>query len=83
MVSAGTVNTFKNRLDKYWIRNPPVLGRCSSPVRWWVAALLPPSPGGRGESGSMRMPTRSARVTATQQGVWYSWYHSLQMMVPL
>ncbi|KAF2346802.1 Reverse transcriptase domain [Trinorchestia longiramus] len=25
MVSAGTVNTFKNRLDKYWIRNPPVL----------------------------------------------------------
>ncbi|KAF2344963.1 hypothetical protein FHG87_024281 [Trinorchestia longiramus] len=25
MVSAGTVNTFKNRLDVYWIRNPPVL----------------------------------------------------------
>ncbi|KAF2347979.1 hypothetical protein FHG87_021265 [Trinorchestia longiramus] len=25
IVSAGTVNTFKNRLDKYWIKNPPVL----------------------------------------------------------
>ncbi|KAF2344064.1 hypothetical protein FHG87_025181 [Trinorchestia longiramus] len=25
MVSAGTVNTFKNRLDKFWITNPPVL----------------------------------------------------------
>ncbi|KAF2344262.1 hypothetical protein FHG87_024982 [Trinorchestia longiramus] len=24
-VSAGTVNTFKNRLDKFWITNPPVL----------------------------------------------------------
>ncbi|KAF2345656.1 hypothetical protein FHG87_023588 [Trinorchestia longiramus] len=24
IVSAGTVNTFKNRLDKYWITNPPV-----------------------------------------------------------
>ncbi|KAF2352461.1 O-methyltransferase family 3 [Trinorchestia longiramus] len=23
IISAGTVNTFKNRLDKYWIRNPP------------------------------------------------------------
>ncbi|KAF2343426.1 hypothetical protein FHG87_025818, partial [Trinorchestia longiramus] len=21
--SAGTVNTFKNRLDKFWITNPP------------------------------------------------------------
>ncbi|KAF2350097.1 hypothetical protein FHG87_019145 [Trinorchestia longiramus] len=25
IVSAGTVNTFKNRLDKFWITNPPVL----------------------------------------------------------
>ncbi|KAF2348769.1 hypothetical protein FHG87_020474 [Trinorchestia longiramus] len=25
MVSAGTVNAFKNRLDKCWITNPPVL----------------------------------------------------------
>ncbi|KAF2349098.1 hypothetical protein FHG87_020146 [Trinorchestia longiramus] len=25
IVSRVTVNTFKNRLDKYWIRNPPVL----------------------------------------------------------
>ncbi|KAF2344046.1 hypothetical protein FHG87_025198, partial [Trinorchestia longiramus] len=25
IVSAGIVNTFKNRLDKYWIMNPPVL----------------------------------------------------------
>ncbi|KAF2344655.1 hypothetical protein FHG87_024589, partial [Trinorchestia longiramus] len=23
IVSAGTVNTFKNRLDKFWITNPP------------------------------------------------------------
>ncbi|KAF2345775.1 hypothetical protein FHG87_023469 [Trinorchestia longiramus] len=25
IVSAGTMNTFKNRLDKFWITNPPVL----------------------------------------------------------
>ncbi|KAF2358172.1 hypothetical protein FHG87_011066, partial [Trinorchestia longiramus] len=25
IVSAGTVNTFKNRLDKFWTTNPPVL----------------------------------------------------------
>ncbi|KAF2343291.1 hypothetical protein FHG87_025953, partial [Trinorchestia longiramus] len=25
IVSAGNVNTLKNRLDKYWITNPPVL----------------------------------------------------------
>ncbi|KAF2344307.1 hypothetical protein FHG87_024937 [Trinorchestia longiramus] len=25
IVSAGTVNTFKNCFDKYWITNPPVL----------------------------------------------------------
>ncbi|KAF2347558.1 hypothetical protein FHG87_021687 [Trinorchestia longiramus] len=25
IVSAGPVNTFKNRLDKYWVTNPPVL----------------------------------------------------------
>ncbi|KAF2352892.1 hypothetical protein FHG87_016351 [Trinorchestia longiramus] len=23
IVSAGTVSTFKNRLDKFWITNPP------------------------------------------------------------
>ncbi|KAF2345071.1 hypothetical protein FHG87_024173 [Trinorchestia longiramus] len=27
---AGTVNTFKNRLDKFWITNPPVLQRTNS-----------------------------------------------------
>ncbi|KAF2345575.1 Chromo domain [Trinorchestia longiramus] len=30
VVSAGTVNTFKNSLDKYWITNPPVLQRTNS-----------------------------------------------------
>ncbi|KAF2344804.1 hypothetical protein FHG87_024442 [Trinorchestia longiramus] len=27
IVSAGSVNTFKNRLDKFWITNPPLLHR--------------------------------------------------------
>ncbi|KAF2346148.1 hypothetical protein FHG87_023096 [Trinorchestia longiramus] len=30
MVSAGTVNTFKNRLDEFWITNPPVLHPANS-----------------------------------------------------
>ncbi|KAF2355936.1 hypothetical protein FHG87_013308 [Trinorchestia longiramus] len=30
IVSAGTENAFKNRLDKFWITNPPVLHRTNS-----------------------------------------------------
>ncbi|KAF2344593.1 hypothetical protein FHG87_024652 [Trinorchestia longiramus] len=30
IVSASTVNTFKNRLDKYWLTNPPVLRRTNA-----------------------------------------------------